>query len=198
MRRSSLRWVFLFLLGAGPCGLVYGQGLGEMAAREKARRAAEKAKSPKPARVYTEEDLKALEGNRPSESAPAAPTPTQRPSGDEAPREGAEGGAESEAVVEKDESADDQWKERHRQALAQVESANQNLGAAMGEVERLKQDLNPMSTTYVTDPYKVLEIQAQLTEAEKRAEEARKQVATAQEAADQVAKEAGRNGVYIR
>ncbi len=117
------------------------------------------------------------------------------------PAEGDSGDSPSpltDAGREKNQGPQDEWRERQRQAMAAVEAARQNVGAAEGEVERLKQELNPMSTTFTNDPYAILQLQAKLTEAQARATEARKQVDAAQQIADDVVAEARRNGVYLQ
>jgi hypothetical protein len=187
------------------------QSLGELASREKARREAEKNRKGAPPRVYTQEDLEKLEGRGQPNSAAASGGSTPAPSGGQ-PTEGASSAgmppAEGESAEgrsgvpesgrEKNEGPQDEWKERQRQAMAAVEAARQNVGAAEGEVERLKQELNPMSTTFTNDPYAILQLQAKLTEAQARATEARKQVDAAQQVADDVVAEARRNGVYLQ
>jgi chromosome segregation ATPase len=183
----------LLLLAAGA---TQAQTLGELAAREKARRE-ERQKKGRPAKVYTERDLEqGGEGTaQPAENPappPAPPAPARR---SESSEEGSESSSEE---GEKDQGLEEQWRERQRQALAQVESARQNLGAAEAEVERLKQDLNPMSTTFSTDPYQILRLQGQLTEAQARADAARQQVEAAQKAVDEVVAEARRAGVYLQ
>jgi hypothetical protein len=182
----------LCTLAASPASA---QSLAELAAQEKARRT-EKGKKGSAPKVYTEEDLKPLAGERPAPAS--APAPVAQRASPAAREEGAAEEPPPEEDREKSQGPEEEWRERHRQALAQVESANQNLGSALGEVERLKQDLNPMSTTFTTDPYKTLELQAQLTQAQNRAAEAQKLVEAAQQAADQVVNQARQNGVYIR
>ena len=181
------RIAFAVLLAAASVP-VMAQSLGELAAQEKARR--ERDRKPRPARVYTEEDLQKLEGERPPASAAAAPEPLSAPS---AP-------AETTALAPASSEAEPEgmWGERHRQAKTNLEGAQQQAKAANEEVERLKQDLNPMSTTFSTDPYVILRLQAELTEAQARAAEAAKQVSAAQEALDQFLREARSAGVVLK
>ena len=114
-----------------------GQSLGDVAAREKAKREKERA-APKPPRVYTQEDLDKLEGaGRPNSAAasstgssPSAPESPQNPSppassgGGQESTEGPEtSGSTLGGEREKNLDEADPWRERHRQALAAVESA---------------------------------------------------------------------------
>ncbi|HEY5906826.1 MAG TPA: hypothetical protein VIZ31_02225 [Vicinamibacteria bacterium] len=202
--RTGLLFVALLIGGT----FTTAQSLGELASREKARREAEKNRKGAPPRVYTQEDLEKLEGrgqpNSAAASNPAAPAPSgEQPPATEGmpPAEGDSGDSPSpltDAGREKSQGPQEEWRERQRQAMAAVEAARQNVGAAEGEVERLKQELNPMSTTFTNDPYAILQLQAKLTEAQARATEARKQVDAAQQIADDVVAEARRNGVYLQ
>lgn len=160
------------------------QSLGSLAAQEKARREREKkAKAPK---VYTDEDLasRAAPSSGPSEasSATSASAPSQ-------PESAPERASESEPGDDSD------IKARVAEAQAGLEGARQAASAAEAEVERLKQDLNPMSVTFKTDPYEILKLQAALTEAQAKAAEAQRQVQAAQAAMDAVRDEARRAGV---
>lgn len=199
---------FSLLVGpGGPGALQAGQSLGDIAARERAKR--EKERAAKPPRVFTQEDLDKLEGaGRPNSaaaspagsSAPAPETPPPSSGNEGQPSEGSEetSGSTLGGGREKNLGADDAWRDRHREALAGVESARQNQGSADAEVERLKQDLNPMSTTFSNDPYVILPLQAKLTEAQARAAEAQKAVEAAQKVVDDLVNEARRNGVYLQ
>lgn len=205
---SGAGLVALFSLAAAA---VPAQSLGEAAAKEKARRQSARGKTPP--RSYTQEDLEKMQppappGSDTASAAGSAPNPTPAPAppstpGGEAPApmttpEEGEAGPLAGAGREKETAPGDEWRDRHRQALAAVENARQNQGAAEAEVDRLKSTLNPMSTTFVTDPYAILQIQADLREAEARLADVKKAVEEAQKAADDVAAEARRNGVYLQ
>ena len=162
-----------------------GQSLGGLAAQEKARR--EREKKAKPTKVYTDQDLE-IEAAR---AGPRSETPAP-PAGSSEPAEGAPVPA-----IESGSEPNDSVQGRLAEAQASLASARQSASAADAEVERLKQDLNPMSTTFKTDPYEILQLQAALTQAQAQAAEAQKQVAVAEAAMEVVKDEARRAGVRV-
>jgi hypothetical protein len=183
---------------AGPS---FGQSLGEAAQKEKARREREKKAGVK---VFTDDDLGKTEAPRTEGSTQATTPPpsaesSSEPSSSESgaprrPRRPSEEGSESQntTVGDTDEGG---WKSRAASARATLQAAEQQVKTADGEVERLKQDLNPMSTTFSTDPYVIQRLQGQLTEAEAKAAAARQALKEAQTAFSAFEDEARRAGV---
>jgi hypothetical protein len=192
LRRAT---VMALLLAGSPFGTsAAAQSLGEAAAKTKARREKEREKKGAPApRVFTDEDL--LKGSPPGSQErtpprdpdlpePAKPderTDEQKAAADDPSRAG--GGSE-----------EDQWRSRAREARAPVAAAEQKVKDAEAEVERFKQDLNPMSTTFSQDPYVILRLQGQLTEAEGRAAQAREELEAARKQFEAFETEARRAG----
>ena len=183
MRTALLCALAVLVLGSSAPA----QSLGGLAAQEKARR--EKEKKAKPAKVYTEEDL-AIEAAR---GGPREETPPRSPGTSSSEAANSRPAAEPGSEPEEDSSI----KGRIAEAQAGLESARKSASAADGDVERLKQDLNPMSTTFKTDPYEILKLQAALTEAQAKAAEAKKQAGAAEAAMEVVRDEARRAGVRV-
>lgn len=185
MRTAFACAVAALLLGSQ----AHAQSLGGLAAQEKARREREKEKKAKPAKVYTDEDL-AVEAAR---AGPRDETPPPSPGSSSSEAANASRAVESESEP----GEDSPIKGRIAEAQAGLESARRDASAANGEVERLKQDLNPMSTTFKTDPYEIQRLQAALTEAQAKAAEVHKQVGAAEAAMEAVRDEARRAGVRV-
>jgi len=143
------------------------QGLGDLAARERAKRAAEAKKKKEPPKSFTNEDLEAGRppGTKPAEGEGEAPAPTGR--------EGAAPGP-VEAPLE-----------RERPYLDAVSSAQQALTAAETRVKAISDKLNPMSVSYIygaggsNDANEELRVRAELTQAESELQAARQALATA-------------------
>ena len=177
------------LVVALPAPLVRAQSLGELAAQEKARREKEREKKARPAaKVYTENDLqeggtdssKSSAPNRPASPAPSAPEPPSE--------------SESERAAEAAE-ADAALRARIADAKANLEAAREELKGFEDEVERLKQELNPMSTTYNTDAYVLFRLQGQLKDAADKADALRPKVAEAEKAWEAVERAARNAGI---
>lgn len=143
------------------------QGLGDKAARERAKRAAEAKKKKEPAKSFTNEDLEAGRppGTKPAEGAAEQP---------------AAGGAEAPAPAPVEAPL-----ERERPYLDAVSSAQQALTAAETRVRALADKLNPMSVSYIygaggsNDANEELRVRAELTQAESELQAARQALATA-------------------
>lgn len=156
--------VCLLALAAAPSAA---QGLGDTAARERAKRAAEAKKKKEPPKSFTNEDLEAGRppGTKPAEGAGEAPAPT---GGEEAAP------APVEAPLE-----------RERPYLDAVSSAQQALTAAETRVKAISDKLNPMSVSYIygaggsNDANEELRVRAELTQAESDLQAARQALATA-------------------
>jgi hypothetical protein len=181
--------VLLLAVVALPTGLfAQSQSLGEVAAQEKARREKEKAKDtshkgrPK---SFTDDDLAPGAKHETSE-APPAPEPYVPSSTPSTPEDGE--GVESGPKRE--------WQQRAAAARQIVETARQAVSSIANDVERLRQDLNPMSLTYNPDDYNLtLRLQHALNEAETKLVAANQQVEVAEKAYKAFEDEARRNGV---
>ena len=185
MRRAPILLLALLALPAG--GLA--QSLGEVAAQEKARREKEKAKQTgkKPQRVkaFTDEDL------QPGASREKAPEPPPEPFTPSSPSSSSTEGSER----EEDSGPKAEWRQRATQFRQAVETARQRVSSMSEDVERIRQDLNPMSLTYREDVNTILRLQSELTQAQARVEEANQQVAAAEKAYQEFAAEARHAGV---
>jgi hypothetical protein len=143
------------------------QGLGDLAARERSKRAAEAKQKKEPAKSFTNEDLEAGRppGAKPAEGAGESPAPTA-------------GEAPAPAPVEAP-------LERERPYLDAVSSAQQALTAAETRVKAISDKLNPMSVSYIygaggsNDANEELRVRAELTQAESELQAARQALATA-------------------
>jgi hypothetical protein len=161
--RTALAACLLALAAAASAA----KGLGDLAARERAKRAADAKKKKEPAKSFTNEDLEAGRppGTKPAEGEGEAPAPT--------------GGAEAApAPVEAP-------LERERPYLDAVSSAQQALTAAETRVKAISDKLNPMSVSYIygaggsNDANEELRVRAELTQAESELQAARQALATA-------------------
>lgn len=162
--RAAAAICLVGLVAAAPSAA---QGLGDMAARERSKRAAEAKKKKEPPKSFTNEDLEAGRppGTKPAESAVEAPAPTGV---------GPPGGAPVEAPLE-----------RERAFLDAVTAAQQTLTSAETRVRALSEKLNPMSVSYIygaggsNDANEELRVRAELTQAESDLQAARQALATA-------------------
>jgi cell division protein FtsB len=172
--------VFLALMLV-PAG-VMAQSLGQAAAQERDRR--EKlSREGKTAsgRVFTNEDLKGQDGG-PKEGA--TPTVSQAP-----PARG-EGGTEgAQAAL---------WQKRADRARASLNQTKARQASIESRIAALRQELNPMSPSYVLDPNRFLRIQEQIRQAESELAAVAKEVQAAQDAWNQLEDEARRAGVPQR
>ena len=165
--------------------LVAAQSLGEVAAQERARRAKEKEKGEKRAKVFTDSDLpSSASGDKPADAGAAPPEaepsvpPSERPSANEP-----------------DQSPEALWRGRAAQARQGLQAAQQAIASAEADVDRIKQDLNPMSTTFSQDPNVLQRRQGELTQAQARAEMARQGLVSAQKAYEDFLEQARRENV---
>jgi hypothetical protein len=140
MRARGCRAVLMALVLAIP-GLAFGQGLGDVAAREKQKRQTTK---PKTTRVLTNDDLKKDEPDKDKQAeGQGASTALESPAtaaGSQAERESRHPAGASEA---------DSQQQALEQAQAQVDSARSAVIAAEARVKELGDKLNPMSPSYV-------------------------------------------------
>jgi len=156
------------------------QGIGDTAAREKARRqsAKEQAKKPEPAKVFTNDDL--AEGRPPGqktdESAPSSSSglDENQPQGAAAPAQPIPG-VESPAGQEKP-------------LLDAVSAAQARVTTAQTKVQQLADKLNPMSVSYIygaggsNDANEELRVRAEMRDAENELQQARQDLAQANRA----------------
>ena len=147
------------------------QGLGDSAAKERAKRAAKTQAKKEPAKSFTNEDLAA--GRPPgaqtesggSEASSASSSSEERPAQDSAPAE--------------DRVA------RERSYLDAITAAQQGVTAAETKVRQLSEKLNPMSVGYIygaggsNDANEELRVRAELREAETQLQSARQGLVTA-------------------
>ena len=186
MRKAPILLLTLLALPAG--GLA--QSLGEVAAQEKARREKEKAKQtgkkPRSVKTFTDEDLQSgASREKTTEPPPEEPFTPSSPSSP-----GTEG-----SEREEDSGPKAEWRQRATQFRQAVETARQRVSSLSEDVERIKQDLNPMSLTYREDVNTILRLQSELTQAQARVEEANQQVAAAEKAYQEFGAEARHAGV---
>lgn len=184
-----MRTLLVFaLVVALPAPVLRAQSLGELAAQEKARREKEKEKKARPAaKVYTDNDLQ--DGGTTTTSPRSSAAPVSPPSDAPEPSE-----SESSRVAEA-QAAQAALRTRIAEAKANLEAARDELKGFEDEVERLKQELNPMSTTYNTDAYVLFRLQGQLKEAADKADAVRPKVAEAEKAWEAVERAARNAGV---
>jgi hypothetical protein len=158
------------------------QGLGDTAAREKAKREKRRAGT---ARVITNQDL---ESGRPPGWKPESGTATSSPS--PAPE------ASSEGDSSESESSRSPFEDRNaalRPYLDAVTQAQSRLGETETRIRELQGKLNPMSTTFIYGEFndtgtdkaaEEAQVRSELTEAEGRLAEAKQALAAAQQALD--------------
>ena len=197
------------------------QSLGQAAAQERERRekkAREGKQAPAP-RTFTDEDLKPPEetaskrtASKDGEKAPSPQgTPARNDNPDTAPSGTREGGsiryeperpreAHGEAAAPVGPRLEENpdaiaWRERARPARAAVDAAKAREASIEGRIAQLRQELNPMSANYRLDPNRFLQVQDEIRTAEADLAAARQETRTAQEAWEQVLKEARRAGV---
>jgi hypothetical protein len=167
--------IALAVAGAYLTGSAHAQGLGNVAAREKAKRAESKAKKTE-AKVFTNTELE--EGRPPGwkdegagESVPSEASPESSPT----PGEGTQP-----RTVTTSERA-----EQERSYLEAITEAQQGVNAAEGRVRQLQEKLNPMSVAYIygaggsNDANEELRVRQELTQAEAQLQGARQQLGTA-------------------
>jgi hypothetical protein len=198
MPRALLLVVTVLLL-APP--LAPAQSLGDLAAREKARR--DRDRKARPPRVYTDQDLQkegdaaasATAGEPAANPGPPPASPSEAtPSGESSPPGG---GFVPDGERQVPPGPEGPFVARRAEAQAALDSAQQVAKAANDDVERLRQDLNPMSTTFTNDPYQILKIEAALAEARDRQKTAQEGLDAAQKAMDDLREEARRAGVRL-
>jgi hypothetical protein len=127
--------VFLALVALAVPGAAAAQGLGDAAAREKAKR--EAAKKAGEAKVFTNEDLHEGDAGTPA-ATPATPS-----SEDAGARRKSDPDAEDHRA---DEASTREQEQQYLEALAAAQSRVSELEARINE---LQARLNPMSTTYI-------------------------------------------------
>jgi len=170
------RRVVIALAVAGACftGSAYAQGLGTVAAREKAKRAEAKAKKPE-AKVFTNTELE--QGRPPGwkkEEGAAEPAPSETSSAS----------SPTENTQPRTLSTGDRA-EQERSYLEAITEAQQGVSAAEGRVRQLQEKLNPMSVAYIygaggsNDANEELRVRQELTQAEAELQTARQQLGTA-------------------
>jgi DNA repair exonuclease SbcCD ATPase subunit len=158
------------------------QSLGQAAAQERDRREKLSREGKTAAgRVFTNDDLKGRDGGT---KEGATPILSQDP-----PARG-EGGPEgAQAAL---------WQKRADNARGSLNQTKARQATIESRIAALRQELNPMSPSYVLDPNRFLRIQEQIRQAESELADVQKQVQSAQEAWSQLEDEARRAGVPQR
>jgi DNA repair exonuclease SbcCD ATPase subunit len=163
-------------------GGVLAQGLGQAAAQERDRRDKLSREGKTAAgRVFTNDDLKGRDGGT---KEAATPTLSQDPP------------ARSEGGTEATQAA--LWQKRADKARGSLNQTKGRQSSIEARIAALRQELNPMSPSYVLDPNRFLRIQEQIRQAESELADVEKQAQTAQEAWSQLEDEARRAGVPQR
>ena len=145
------------------------QGLGDTAAREKAKRSAKPPAKTEPAKVFTNEDLAAGRppGTKPDSGGSEAPPPLPDSNGEAPPPSGEDRLAQE------------------RPYLDAINVANSEVTRIETLIRQLSDKLNPMSLSYIfgaggsNDANEELRVRAELTEAERSLAAARQEVAAA-------------------
>jgi len=146
------------------------QGLGDTAARERAKRTSQTEAKKEPAKVFTNQDLDA--------GRPPGSKPTSEGTGAPVPRE-------NEASDSSDSSPEPDRREQERRFLDAISAAQQQVTQAETQVRSLAERLNPMSTSYIygtggsNDANEELRVRAELRQAETELQAARQSVVTA-------------------
>ncbi len=211
-----LRQLTIALLAASLSGPVFGQGLGDAAAREKERRARLKQKGP--VKTYTDEDLEkqkhqgtsgtaatssGTEGSSTdSGAAPSEPeTGRGRSRGEsEGPRrrshdESETGRAAGAEPGSSDVSSD--WEDRAQGIRDQITAAQKRIAALEARIAELQLDANPNSPDLL-DPNRLQKREAEKAQAISDLEKAKAALAQAQADRQKLEDDARRSGVPAR
>jgi len=175
---------FAALLVTGLVPMAGGQDLAALARKEKARRAA----VPKPARVLTEEDVRA--------TAPDAPSPT--PTTGSEPATASTPSVEppsSEALAAREEQERGQWKERAEAVRDAIKQAEARLSLLEKEFVALRSDLTQVSAAEAQDPMRLQKRDQKIAESYQAIEAQKRAVADARKALTQLEEDARRKGV---
>jgi len=160
---------------------VAAQGLGDAAAREKAKRDA--AKKAGAVKVITNEDL--AQGRPPG--TPAAATPAT-PSAAPRPQAGNEGREESASESDEGSSEEMEGRSQEQAHLNAVTAAQSQVAQVEARIQELQAKLNPMSNSFIYGAFgsnsltEEAEVRAALTQAEGELNAAREALAAAQRA----------------
>jgi len=169
----------VLLVGLALPALVAAQGLGDAAAREREKRVREK--KPATAQVYTNDDL---EAGRPPESEGEGESSD---GGSSSSSESGGGESSSRAGREEREPLPDRLA-ADRPYIEAVRTAQSEVASIEDQIRQANARLNPMSTDYIygasgsNDPNEELRLRQELTELQARLVDARRAVATANEA----------------
>lgn len=176
---------FAALLASGWVSMAGAQDLAALARKEKARRAA----VPKPARVLTEEDVRATAPDAPSPTpdADAELTPVPAASTIESPF------GETPAVREEREKR--QWKERAEVARDAVVQAEARLAQMEKDFVTLRSDLTQVSAAEAQDPMRLQKREQKIAESYEAIEAHKRVLAEARKAWTQLQEDARRKGV---
>jgi hypothetical protein len=143
------------------------QGLGDTAARERAKRTSKTEAKKEPAPAFTNQDLDAGRpaGSKPNSESTGAPVPRENESSDSSP--------------------EPDRREQERPLIDALSAAQQQVTQAETQVRSLAEKLNPMSTSYIygmggsNDANEELRVRAELRQAETELQAARQSVVTA-------------------
>lgn len=166
------RTVLAVLLAASLGGAAYGQSLGEVAAREKERRAREKAKGT--AKTYTNDDL---EKGRPPGST--SKTQTSEPGSGRESESRSESGEGSGRVREGGPSEQEEWQRRAADIRAAAKDAQTRISALEARIADLQLDRNPNSADLL-DPNRLQKREAEKAAAIQELDKAKADLAATQ------------------
>jgi len=159
MRRELIAAALIAVLGRP----VLGQSLGEVAAREKERRAQQKQKSGTAAKTYTDEDLAKAEAKHPKESSTSSSATASTPADRET----------------NGDSGADYWKDRAEKARGAVKSAQDRIKVLEDRIADLRLDRNPNPADQF-DPNRLQKREAEIAKAMADVDVAKADLATAQ------------------
>jgi len=143
------------------------QGLGDTAARERAKRTSKTQAKKEPAKVFTDQDLDAGRppGSKPYSESTGAPVPPENEASDSSP--------------------EPNRREQERPLIDAISAAQQQVTQAETRVRSLAEKLNPMSTNYIygmggsNDANEELRVREEMRQAETELQAARQSVVTA-------------------
>jgi hypothetical protein len=198
------RGFLIALLAASLAGPAFGQGLGEVAAREKARRARLKEKGP--VRTYTDDDLEtqkrqgtptkaAAPSNTGGESTASEPA-SQEESGRKRSNDEPESGRTRASETGSSESSND-WQERARAIRDEISGAQKEIAALEARIADLQLDANPNSPDLL-DPNRLQKREAEKAQAISDLAKAKAALAKAEADQQKLEEDARRSGVPPR
>lgn len=177
------------------------QSLGDVAAREKAKRDQRARQEKAAGKVYTNADL-AEAGKTPESGASgSAGRPYEKSSrrGEESPEERASASSEGERPEEENDSEESSWRQRAVSARGPLTEAEGRLAQVEAQIASIREQLSPLRLGGPErDTNKLLALQEELTQAENQRAVALSAVEEARQAWQGFLEEARRSGVPPR